>query len=175
MQNKNEKPEMWRSSTQTHRPAHTHTRTRSAHAHVAHTQHTRTHAHVAHAQHTAKQCPHTYSSGPHTRSSVRGCKSGESLKRVLLPCGSRGEKNTELWFSIVLRGSGSAKSDHAITCHFARLLTPRARATEPGRGPTWRLVCRWPPCVHHSREGEKKPAAGTEKVADVQAKCISYI
>ena len=47
---------------------------------------------------------------------------------------------------------------------------PRARATETGRGPNLHVVYRRAPSVPRSREREKRPAAGKEKVADVQKK-----
>ena len=42
-------------------------------------------------------------------------------------------------------------------------------------GPSLRLVYRRPPCVPRSREREKRPAAETETVADVQKKNIWHI
>ena len=52
-------------------------------------------------------------------------------------------------------------------------LTPRARATEPGRGPDLRAVYRRL-CAPQPREHES-PATGKEKVADVQKVHWVYI
>ena len=70
--------------------------------------------------------------------------------------------------SMVLRGSGSAESDAVITCQLVRLGTPKARATEPSRGPNLRLVYTRPPCVLRGREREERPAARRETVSDVK-------
>ena len=46
------------------------------------------------------------------------------------------------------------------------LSTPRARATDLGRGPNLRMGSGRAPCVPRSREHEERPAAGREKNAD---------
>ena len=43
------------------------------------------------------------------------------------------------------------------------LSTPRARATDLGRGPNLRIGPGRAPCVPRSREHEERPAAGREK------------
>ena len=45
------------------------------------------------------------------------------------------------------------------------LSTPRARATDLGRGPNLRMASGRAPCVPRSREHEERPAAGKEKNA----------
>ena len=67
-------------------------------------------------------------------------------------------KDDNLGMSMGLVGSSSAESDPATTCQIAGLGTPRARATEPGRGSNLRLVY---------TQLEKRPAAEGEKSADV--------
>ena len=46
------------------------------------------------------------------------------------------------------------------------LSTPRARATDLGRGPNLRMGSGRAPCVPRSREHEERPAAGKEKNAE---------
>ena len=46
------------------------------------------------------------------------------------------------------------------------LSTPRARATDLGRGPNLRMGSGRAPCVPRSREHEERPAAGREKNAE---------
>ena len=57
-----------------------------------------------------------------------------------------------------------------ITCQIERLRTPRARATEPGRGPNLRREYTRVPCLPRSRKREEEPAARREKLADMQEK-----
>ena len=66
-------------------------------------------------------------------------------------------ENHEFWgVSMDLVGSSSAESDLAITWQIARLRTPRARATEPDRGPNLRLAyARSPLRAPQPREREK--------------------
>ena len=47
------------------------------------------------------------------------------------------------------------------------LSTPRARATDLGRGPNLRMGSGRAPCVPRSREHEERPAAGREKKSEV--------
>ena len=46
------------------------------------------------------------------------------------------------------------------------LSTPRARATDLGRGPNLRMGSVRAPCVLRSQEHEERPAAGREKNAE---------
>ena len=125
---------------------------------LAHTCTDPQHVHGVHTQHIRA------TSYPHKHSSVRNCKTEESLKRLSLPCCcpryNSGAKQLACGFSIVLLGSSSAESDPVVTCQFWRLLTPRARATEPGRDPHLHRGVQAGPRVPRIREREKKTAAG---------------
>ena len=55
------------------------------------------------------------------------------------------------------------------------LSTPRARATDLGRGPNLLIGSGRAPCVPRSREDEEKPAAGKEKMTNGEKKAHTHI
>ena len=116
-------------------------------------------------------------SGSHPHSSVRSCKTEESLKRLLLPCCCALQQWLIYGFINVFLGSinCSAESNPVISCQIYRLWTPRARATEPVRDPNLRPVYRRAPCVLPSRERQKRPTDAVEKRKHAQNKTHLYM
>ena len=52
---------------------------------------------------------------------------------------------------------------------------PEHVSRSPAETHSWAVVYTRPPCVPRSRERKKRPAAGGEKLDDVQKRCVSYI
>ena len=74
-----------------------------------------------------------------------------------------------VWVSIVLLGSGSAQSD-SVNNRLARLERPEHAPRSPAWAQTCAVLYTRASLVPHSRERDKIPAGGREKLANVQKK-----
>ena len=81
-----------------------------------------------------------------------------------------GDEKSVVGFAWHLQGADWSKTDNVASREISCLWTPRARATDLGRGLNLCLVYTRTPCVPRNREHDKWSGGGSAKYAHVQ-KC----
>ena len=150
----------------THGQTHTHTCTRSIRT---------TYTRILRSTSLPHMCSsvHTYSSGLHTLSSVRSCKTEERSKRLLLPCCCPLQQRSTIadtGFPLYCSALAPRKAIPWFIARSRDFERPGHAPRSPAGTQTCAVAYRRAPCVPRSGEREKRPTGAVEKRANVENK-----